>query len=267
MLEVHLPDGTVKEYQTAVSIGQVAAEIGPGLARAAVAGQVDGKTVGIDFLLPPEGSVQLRILTKKDPEALDVMRHSCRHVMARAVMRLFDGVQLAFGPTIDGGFYYDFDLEHSLTEEDFPAIEAEMKKIIELDEPFERIEQSRDEVAASLPRPGAALQGRTYRGRAWPSTTRSRSISRENFSICVAGRTSRRPKSIGAFKLLSVAGAYWKGDSSRKQLQRLYGPPSSTRRTWKSTWSGSKRPNGATIACWASNSNCSPSTRSSAPAW
>ena len=136
MLQVQLPDGTVKKFENAVTIADVAADIGPGLAKAAVAGEVNGLVVGLDYLLPDGETSELKILTKKDEHALGVMRHSCAHVMARAVMRRFKGVQLAFGPTIAGGFYYDFELEHPLTEDDFPAIEAEMKKIIKEDEPF-----------------------------------------------------------------------------------------------------------------------------------
>ena len=145
MAKVKLPDGKQLEIVDPATIQNVAETIGPGLAKAAVAGEVDGQVVGLDYKLPSDEEVKLRILTKKDPEALAIMRHSCAHVMARAVMRLFDGVQLAFGPTIEGGFYYDFELEHALTEDDFSAIEAEMQKIIKLDEPFERIEQPRDE--------------------------------------------------------------------------------------------------------------------------
>src|ERR1051325_9282541 len=148
MLKVKLPDGSVREYGKRVRAADVAADIGPGLAKATLAAEVDGKVVGASTLLPSEGEVQLRLLTRKDPQAMAVMRHSCAHVMARAVMRLFPGVQLAFGPTTDNGFYYDFEMAHALTEEDFPAIEAEMAKIIKLDEPFERIEEPRDRAVA-----------------------------------------------------------------------------------------------------------------------
>ena len=144
MLEVLLPDGTARKYESAVTVGEIATSIGPGLARAAVAGEVDGTVMGLDFQLPAQGQVVLKILTKNDPRALNVMRHSCAHIMARAVMRRFKGVQLAFGPTIESGFYYDFEVEHALTEEDFPAIEEEMQRIIALDEPFERIEEPRE---------------------------------------------------------------------------------------------------------------------------
>src|SRR5580658_9422518 len=145
MLKVKLPDGSVREYSRRVRPCDVAAEIGAGLAKATLAAVVDGKIVGADTPLPTDGEVRLRLLTKKDPQALGVMRHSCAHVMARAVMRLFDGVQLAFGPTLDNGFYYDIHTQRRLSEEDFPQIEAEMAKIVKEDEPFERLEMDRAE--------------------------------------------------------------------------------------------------------------------------
>ena len=153
MLKVILPDGSAKEFPGSVPVKEVAAAIGPRLAKAAVAAEVDGKTVGLDYLLPDNGEAHVKIFTAKNPEALGVMRHSAAHIMARAVMRLKKGVQLAFGPTVEGGFYYDFEVPEPLREEDFPAIEAEMRKIIDLDEPFERIETPRDqalEIVAGL---------------------------------------------------------------------------------------------------------------------
>src|SRR6202171_4322144 len=115
MLKVKLRDGSVREYSRPVRPIEIAAEIGPGLAKATLAAEVDGKVVGANVLLPDEGEGAPRLLIKKDPQALAVMRHSAAHVMARAVMRLFEGVQLAFGPTVDAGFYYDFDLPHKLS--------------------------------------------------------------------------------------------------------------------------------------------------------
>ena len=130
MLKVTLPDGTCKQYEEALTPGDIAAEIGPGLAKAALAAEVDEAIIGLDQQLPADGDIALRLLTKKDPESLAVVRHSCAHVMARAVMRLRKGVQLVFGPTVEGGHYYDFDLDEPLSEDDFPAIEAEMKKVV-----------------------------------------------------------------------------------------------------------------------------------------
>ena len=145
MLKVILPDGSAKEFPGSVAVQEVAGAIGTRILKAAIAGEVDGKTVGLDYKLPESGEAKVKIFTAKDAESLGVMRHSAAHVMARAVMRLKKGVQLAFGPTVEGGFYYDFQLPEPLREEDFPAIEAEMKKIIDLDEPFERIDVARSE--------------------------------------------------------------------------------------------------------------------------
>ncbi len=221
MLAVHLPDGSVKQYDSPTTPGRVAADIGPGLAKAAVAAVVDEKTVSLDFPLPTAGNVSLRLLRKGDPESLDVMRHSCAHVMARAVMRLFDGVQLAFGPTVEGGFYYDFDLNHKLSEEDFPAIEAEMKKIVQAAEPFERLEEPRQQALQICQDLAQSYKVEHIQGGLKDEQTLSFYRQGEFLDLC---RGPHVPSAghIGAFKLLSVAGAYWKGDQSNKQLQRLY---------------------------------------------
>ncbi len=222
MLQVALPDGSVREYSSAVTPLDVAAEISEGLARAAVAAEIDGTIVGLHTQLPAEGGVALRILTKRDAEALGVMRHSCAHIMARAVMRLFENVQLAFGPTIAGGFYYDFELPHQLTEEDFPAIEAEMKKIIALNEPFERLEQPREAAMAMCRDMQQPLKVEHIDSGLADHPQLSFYRQGEFLDLC-RGPHVPSAKTIGkAFKLLSVAGAYWKGDSSRQQLQRLY---------------------------------------------
>ncbi|MEZ6120722.1 MAG: threonine--tRNA ligase [Pirellulaceae bacterium] len=222
MLKVKLPDGSEKSFENSVKVLDVATDIGPGLAKAALAGKVDGTVVGLDYDLADNQEVHLKILTKKDADALGVLRHSCAHVMARAIMRLFDGVQLAFGPTIDGGFYYDFDLEHSLTDEDFPAIEAEMQKIIAQDEPFERIERGREEALQVVRDLGQDFKVEHIEEGLAEHSTVSFYQQGEFVDLC-RGPHVPSPKAIGAFKLLSVAGAYWKGDSNRKQLQRVYG--------------------------------------------
>ena len=221
MLQVKLPDGSAREYPRSVRPKDVAAEIGAGLAKATLAAVVDGKVVGADAPLPDSGEVSLRLLTKKDPEALAVMRHSCAHIMARAVMRLFDGVQLAFGPTIDNGFYYDFDLPHKLTEADFPAIEAEMAKIIKLNEPFERIEEPRAKAVAIVRDLRQPLKVEHIEQGLADHATLSFYRQGEFIDLC-RGPHVPAAGAIGAFKILSVAGAYWKGDSARQQLQRVY---------------------------------------------
>ncbi len=221
MLEVHLPDGSVKKYESPITPATVAADIGPGLAKAAVAAVVGEKTVSLDYPLPREGTISLRLLRKSDPGALEVMRHSCAHVMARAVMRLFDGVQLAFGPTVEGGFYYDFDLDHNLNEDDFPAIEAEMKKIVKEGEPFERLETPRDEALRIVHDLGQKYKVEHIESGLKDEESLSFYRQGEFLDLC-RGPHVPSAAHIGAFKLLSVAGAYWKGDQANKQLQRLY---------------------------------------------
>ena len=222
MLKVNLPDGSEKQFETEITPADVAADIGPGLVKAALAAEVDGKVVGLDHPLPADGAVGLKILTKKDPESLGVMRHSCAHIMARAIMRLYDGVQLAFGPTIDGGFYYDFELDQALTEEDFPAIEAEMAKIIKLGESFERLEEPRDQALQICKDLAQKYKIEHIEEGLADDPTLSFYRQGEFLDLC-RGPHLKSPNAIGAFKLLSVAGAYWKGDASRNQLQRVYG--------------------------------------------
>ena len=221
MLKVELPDGSIKEFSSSTTPKAIAESIGPRLAKATVAAEVDGKVVGIDYALPAEGQVKLKLLTKKDPEALAVMRHSCAHLMARAVMRLKKGVQLAFGPTVEGGFYYDFQLPEPLTDDDFPAIEAEMKKIVALDEAFERIEVPRTKALEIVK--GLDQHYKVEHIETGLATHPELSFYRQGEFIDLC-RGPHVPSAgvVGAFKLLSLAGAYWKGDSDNAQLQRLY---------------------------------------------
>jgi threonyl-tRNA synthetase len=222
MVSVNLPDGSSKVFASSVSVREVAAAIGPRLAQSAIAAVVDGRVVGLDTRLPGDGAVAVRILTRKDAESLAVMRHSAAHVMARAVMRLFPGVQLAFGPTTEGGFYYDFALEHPLSESDFPAIEEEMRKIVAADEPFERIESSRDDARRVCADLGQQFKVEHIDQGLAEYPTLSFYRQGEFLDLC-RGPHIPSAGAIGAFKVLSVAGAYWKGDASRDQLQRLYG--------------------------------------------
>ncbi len=222
MLKVTLPDGNVLEYSRRVRPIDIAADIGPRLAKATLAAEVDGRLVGTDTLLPEEGEISLRLLTSRDPKALEVLRHSCAHVMARAVMRLFEGVELAFGPTVDNGFYYDFGLEKPLSEEDFPRIEAEMARIVKEDEPFERVEEPRERAVQLCDELGQKLKVEHIREGLADQQSVSFYRQGEFVDLC-RGPHVPSAGAIGAFKLLSVAGAYWKGDASRQQLQRLYG--------------------------------------------
>jgi threonyl-tRNA synthetase len=222
MLTVILPDGSRKQFDKAVSAYDVAADIGPGLAKAAVLAEVEGKQVDLRTPLPASGEVKLRLITKKDAEALAVMRHSAAHVMAQAVMRLYDGVQLAFGPTTATGFYYDFALPKPISEEDFPKIEAEMQKIVAADEKFERIDVSRAEALKLVQELGQDFKIEHIETGLADESHLSFYRQGDFIDLC-RGKHIPSTGHIGkAFKLLSVAGAYWKGDASRQQLQRLY---------------------------------------------
>ncbi len=219
-IALKLPDGSVREVPAGTRPRDVAESIGKRLAQAAVAAKVNGTIVDLDRELT--ASADFELLTDKNPEALDVLRHSCAHVMARAVMRLFPGTQLAFGPTIENGYYYDIDSPTPIREEDFPRIEEEMKKIVKAAEPFERFERSIPE--------GRQLVGdlkQTLKVEhideslsQFPSVSFYR--QGEFIDLCRGPHIPHAGK-IGAFKLLSIAGAYWKNDAKRQQLQRLYG--------------------------------------------
>src|SRR5262245_23145974 len=223
MLTLKLPDGSARQVPPGTRPRQVAESIGKRLAQAAVAAEVNGSIVDLERELPPEPpEVNFRILTDRDPESLAVLRHSCAHVMARAVMRLFPGTQLAFGPTIDNGFYYDIDSPTPIREEDFPRIEEEMKKIVAAAEPFERFERSIPEgraLVADLDQ-GYKVEHIDEELSKFPSVSFYR--QGEFIDLCRGPHIPHAGR-IGAFKLLSIAGAYWKGDTGRKMLQRLYG--------------------------------------------
>ena len=222
MLKVILPDGHVLEYSRPVRPIDIATEIGSRLAKATLAAQVNGAVIGANTSLPEEGKITLRLLTAKDPEALELMRHSCAHVMARAVMRLYEGVQLAFGPNTETGFYYDFQIEQPISEADFPRIEEEMARIVREDEPFERLDLSHDKAVELCADLGQTLKVEHLREGLAGEQTVSFYRQGEFIDLC-AGPHVPSARAIGAFKLLSVAGAYWKGDASRQQLHRLYG--------------------------------------------
>jgi threonyl-tRNA synthetase len=223
MLTLRLPDGSTKQVAAGTRPRDVAEGIGKRLAQAAIAAKVNGTIVDLDRELPADkGEVSFQILTDKDRDALDVLRHSSAHIMARAVMRLFPGVQLAFGPTVENGFYYDIDVSPPLREEDFPRIEAEMRKIIQEAEPFERFERPTAEartLCADLEQ-GYKVEHIDDDLKQYPTLSFYR--QGEFIDLCRGPHIPHVGK-IGAIKILSIAGAYWKNDSSRKQLQRLYG--------------------------------------------
>ncbi|MGE3803326.1 MAG: threonine--tRNA ligase [Gemmataceae bacterium] len=223
MLNLKLPDGSSKQFPAGTRPREVAESIGKRLAQAAIAAKVNGAIFDLDREIPGNGEeIAFQILTEKDREALDVLRHSCAHVMARAVMRLFPGVQLAFGPTIENGFYYDIDSDPPIREEDFPRIEEEMKKIVALGEPFERFERPTGEAKQLCDdlKQGYKVEHIDEELKKFPALSFYR--QGEFIDLCRGPHIPHAGK-IGAFKVLSIAGAYWKNDATRKQLQRLYG--------------------------------------------
>jgi len=221
MLEVKLPDGSVRKYDQPQTVEAVARSIGKSLARDCVGALVDGVKVERSRVLT--GAVQLVIVTKQDPRALDFLRHSCAHVMAEAVQRVFPGTLLAFGPPVEDGYYYDFFAgDRRFSQEDFPAIEAAMKDIIARDDPVRRIELSPEEARARL-----VARGETFKAeyldelaaRGEPITFYAHGGFED---LCMGGHVASMG-AIGAFKVTRVAGAYWRGNPQGPVLQRIYG--------------------------------------------
>src|SRR5262245_760042 len=223
MITLKLPDGSARQVAPGTRPRDVAESIGKRLAQAAVAAKVNGEVVDLNRELPPEPpEASFQILTERDPEALEVLRHSTAHIMARAVMRLFPGAQLAFGPALANGFYYDIDSPTPITETDFPRIEAEMKKIIAAAEPFERFERATREGRALCADLKQEYKVEHIDDDLKKYPTLSFYRQGEFIDLCRGPHIPNAGK-VGAIKLLSIAGAYWKNDASRRQLQRLYG--------------------------------------------
>ncbi len=217
-IKITLPDGSVTEHAVGVTVAEVAADIGPGLAKAALAGIVDEVPVDLSFKL--ERDCSFRIITPKSPEALELMRHSASHVMAEAVGALFGPVKFGIGPAIENGFYYDFDMEHRLSAEDLPVIEAKMNDLIKGAEPFVRSECVRTEAVERMKTAGQDYKVEMIEE--LPDETVSFYRSGGFTDMCRGPHVPDAGR-IGAFKLLSVAGSYWRGDARRKMLQRVYG--------------------------------------------
>ena len=223
MITLKLPDGSTRQVAPGTRPRDVAESIGKRLAQAAVAAKVNGQVVDLDReLTNGSGEVPFQILTDRDPESLEVLRHSSAHVMARAVMRLFPGSQLAFGPALANGFYYDIDSPTPITEADFPRIEAEMKKIVAAAEPFERFERATPEGRALCADLKQEYKVEHIDDDLKKYPTLSFYRQGEFIDLCRGPHIPHAGK-VGAFKLLSIAGAYWKNDASRRQLQRLHG--------------------------------------------
>lgn len=221
MVKVKLPDGAVREYAAGVTVEEVAGSISPGLRKNAVVGRLDG--VVVDLNTPIVNDVDLEIITLDHDDGLAVMRHSTAHLMAQAIKRLFGGanVKLGIGPVIEDGFYYDIDMEQSITPEDLTRIEAEMARIVKENLPIVRREVSREEALRIYEEIGDPLKLELIRDLPGDSVITIYDQG-EFFDLCRGPHVPSTGR-IKSFKLLSVAGAYWRGDSKNKMLQRIYG--------------------------------------------
>ena len=215
---ITFPDGSQKEYGEPISASQIAEDIGPRLAKAAVAARVNGELRDLDSVIDADGSVE--IITLDQSEGLDVLRHSAAHIMAEAVKRLYPDAKLAIGPTIENGFYYDFDVSQSFSSEDLAQIEAEMHKIIQADQEFTHWELDKESAIDKF-----KAQGEVYKVELLEDMVDDTVSLYQQGDLIDLCRGPHLPSTgkLKAFKLLNVAGAYWRGDSQRPMLQRIYG--------------------------------------------
>src|SRR5687768_12192886 len=218
-MNVQLPDGSIREVPDGATVADVAAAIGKRLAKDALAGRVDGKIV--DVYAPVPDGAKVEIITPKSEEGLDTIRHSTAHLMAHAVQELFPGTQVTIGPVIENGFYYDFATDRPFLEEDLRRIEQKMHEIVARDVPVRREEWSRDEAIKTFDKLGEKYKVEIIKAIPGDETL---SVYRQGewFDLCRGPHVPSTGK-LGAFKLTSVAGAYWRGDSRNAMLQRIYG--------------------------------------------
>ena len=217
MARIKLPDGAIIEANDGITGKQVAEKIGAGLAKAAIAVKVNGSLV--DLSAPITGDASIQIITSKDTEGVEIMRHSCAHIMAEAICQLWPQTKLVYGPTVDDGFYYDIDLDEPIRPGDFERIEEKMGEIVKADKPFVRKEMTRAEALAKL----AGDKYKTDNVNRATGDILSFYSSGDSFEDLCRGPHIPSTGKAGAFKIMSVAGAYWHGDSTLKMLQRVYG--------------------------------------------
>src|SRR4051812_43204004 len=220
MVNITLPDGSVRKFDNPLTVAEVASAIGPGLAKATLGGKVDGKLVDASHRI--EGDANLAIVTDKDPEGLDLIRHSTAHLLAYAVKQLFPDAQVTIGPVIENGFYYDFAYKRAFTPEDLEAIEKRMAELAKRDLPVTREEWKREDAVKFFDSIGEKYKAEIIG--AIPSE-QGISLYREGdfIDLCRGPHVPSTGK-LKVFKLMKVAGAYWRGDSKNEMPQRIYGP-------------------------------------------
>src|SRR5246127_2803892 len=219
MVSIRLPDGSVRQYEHPVTVAEVAASIGPGLAKAALGGKIDGELVDTSTLI--DRDVALAIVTEKDADGLDIIRHSTAHLLAYAVKDLFPEAQVTIGPVIDNGFYYDFAYSRPFTPEDLEKIEKRMQELAKKDEPVSRRVVSRDEAVDYFKSIGEKYKAEIIES--IPASDEIKLYSHGGFTDLCRGPHVPSTGKLKVFKLMKVAGAYWRGDAKNQQLQRIYG--------------------------------------------
>ncbi len=219
MLVITLPDGSQRTYESALSVFEVAQSIGAGLAKATLAGKLNGQLVDASTRIESDATLQL--ITAKDDEGLDIIRHSTAHLLAQAVKQLFPSAQVTIGPVIENGFYYDFAYERAFTPDDLTAIEAKMQQLVTENKDVVRSELSRDDAVTFFKN-----QGEAYKAEIIESIPADQVLSLYNqgsFTDLCRGPHVPNTGKLGAFKLMKIAGAYWRGDAKNEMLQRIYG--------------------------------------------
>ena len=219
MIKITLPDGSIKEFTDAITLSDVAYNIGEGLGRAALAGHVDGHLV--DLSHPINKDAEVSIITAKNDEGLDILRHSTAHLLAYAVKELFPEAQVTIGPTIDDGFYYDFSYQRPFTPDDLEAIEKKMTELVKEDHPVRREVMQRDQAVEFF-----LNQGEKFKAEIIASIPKDEPVTiyhEGKFSDLCRGPHVPSTGKLKVFKLMKVAGAYWRGDSNNEMLQRIYG--------------------------------------------
>ncbi len=216
---ISLPDGSQRHFAEPLSVLDLARSIGTGLAKAALIGRVDGREVDLSFVIDHDATVS--IVTDKDPAALAVLRHSCAHLLAMAVKQLYPTAQVTIGPVVEDGFYYDFAYERPFTPDDLQRIEARMRELAAADTPVQRRVLPRDQAVAHF-----LACGERYKAEIIADIPADQEVSlyrQGDFEDLCRGPHIPSTGHLKAFKLTKVAGAFWRGDQSREQLQRIYG--------------------------------------------
>ncbi len=229
MVKVTLPDGSTIEISADTTAKQLAEQIGPGLAKAAVAAKLNGRLKDLSTQISPDADsqdVQVQIITLRDKDGLEIMRHSCAHIMAEAICSIWPDAKLVYGPTVEDGFYYDIDLDEPIRPIDFERIEQKMSEIVGADQPFVRRQVSRDQALSEL----AGDKYKTDNIERTDSDIISFYSHGDGFRDLCRGPHVPSTGKVGSFKIMSVAGAYWHGDPTQKMLQRIYGTAWATRK-------------------------------------